>query len=273
MTLTVEVREAIRISVDASEISPDRLSDKSVDQIRRTEIRVGHDTVPLGDLASVTGDAAVGEIHLSGPLESWNSIARGMKSGRLIIDGAVGARLGMEMSGGGIRLSGSAGPWAGAAMHGGRLEIMQDAGDFLGAALPGEIRGMNGGEILVHGHVGREAGVRMRRGLLAVAGSAGAGLARGMIAGTVVVRGEVEGLAGIRMKRGTIQLDHPNAINSIAPSFRRSGRFEPLVMRLYEAHLREAGFPIPSTSSNLPPERWRGDLSLGGQGEILVAYD
>ena len=73
------------------------------------------------------------------------------------------------------------------------------------------------------------------------------------------------------MRRGTIRLDHPNAANCIAPSFRSSGRFEPLVMRLYEAHLRDAGFPVRSTSPDSPPERWRGDLSLGGQGEILVA--
>lgn len=271
MALTVEIREAIRISVDAAEISPDRLTGKSLDQIRRTEIRVGRDVVPLGDVASVSGDAADGEVRLAGPLESWDAIARAMKSGRLIVDGTVGARLGIEMSGGRIKVSGSAGPWAGAAMRGGQLEVVQNAGDFLGAALPGEIRGMHGGEILVHGRVGREAGVRMRRGLIAVAGSAGAGLARGMIAGTVFVFGKVEGLAGIHMRRGTICLDHPSAVSSVAPSFCSSGRFEPLVMRLYEAHLHEAGFPSPATSPDLPPERWRGDLSLGGQGEILVA--
>jgi formylmethanofuran dehydrogenase subunit C len=271
MPLTVEIREAIQVAVDAAEISPDRLQRKSLDQIRQMEIRVGRDAVPLGDLANVSGNAADGEVRLAGSVESWNSVAWAMQCGRLIIDGTVGARLGVEMSGGRVRVSGSAGPWAGAAMRGGRLEIMQNAGDFLGAALPGEIRGVNGGEILVHGRVGREAGVRMRRGLIAVAGSAGAGLARGMIAGTMFVLGEVEGLAGIHMRRGTICLDHPDAVNSIAPSFGSSGRFEPLVLRLYRAHLREAGFPAASNSPDRLPERWRGDLALGGQGEILVA--
>jgi formylmethanofuran dehydrogenase subunit C len=271
MALTIEVHQQVRVSVDAAEICPDGLRDKTVDQIRRVEIRVGRDAVPLGDLASVTGDGGDGEIRLSGRLESWNDLGLQMKSGRLIVIGNVGARLGVEMTGGRIAVSGSAGPWAGAAMQGGRLEISSDAGDFVGAALPGERRGMTDGEILVHGRVGREAGVRMRRGLIAVAGSAGAGLARGMIAGTIFVGGDVTGLVGVRMKRGTVRLEHPEAIRSIAPTFRSSGRFEPLILRLFESHLRSAGFPIAPSTAELPPERWRGDLSLGGQGEILVS--
>jgi len=271
MPLTIEIRDAAEVTVEAAEISPDHLQGKSLDQIHHTKILIGRDPVSLGDIASVSGDASDGEVRLAGPLRDWNGLGWAMKAGRLIVEGTVGARLGVSMSGGSMRVSGSTGPWAGAAMRGGRLEVMGDAGDFLGAALPGEIRGINGGEILVHGCVGRETGVRMRRGLIAVAGSAGAGLARGMIAGTIFVAGTVEGLAGLSMKRGTICLNHPDAASFIAPSFRNSGRFEPLVLRLYEACLRDAGFPLASAAPDPPRERWRGDLSRGGQGEILVA--
>ena len=46
------------------------------------------------------------------------------------------------------------------------------AGRRLGGAYAGSRAGMRGGEILVHGDAGDEAGAGLRRGLIAVAGHA-----------------------------------------------------------------------------------------------------
>ena len=52
-----------------------------------------------------------------------------------------------------------------------------------GGAAPGAKRGMTGGELVVRGSAGREAGALMRRGLLAVGGDAGSARGAAMIAG------------------------------------------------------------------------------------------
>jgi len=48
--------------------------------------------------------------------------------------------------------------------------VRGSAGDNAGGARPGAARGMTGGEIIVRGNVGDEAGARMRRGTIAVTG-------------------------------------------------------------------------------------------------------
>src|SRR5256885_12046389 len=68
-------------------------------------------------------------------------------------------------------------------MSGGRIDVRGDAGANTGGAPAGAARGMTGGEIIVRGSVGDDAGARMRRGLLVVTGDGGRGTGKGMIAG------------------------------------------------------------------------------------------
>ena len=74
-------------------------------------------------------------------------------------------------------------------MRGGLLRIGGDAGARLGGAYPGARAGMTGGEIVVSGDAGEEAGAGMRRGLVAVGGRAGDGAGLRMLAGTVIALG------------------------------------------------------------------------------------
>jgi formylmethanofuran dehydrogenase subunit C len=71
--------------------------------------------------------------------------------------------------------------------------------------------GMSGGEVIVDGNVGDDAGAAIAGGMLFIHGSAGArlgaarpGAARGMTGGEIVVRGAAGPEAGARARRGLI---------------------------------------------------------------------
>ena len=72
--------------------------------------------------------------------------------------------------------------------------------------LAGEMAGMSGGVVIVHGDAGARAGDRLRRGLIVVEGRSGKDAGSRMIAGTLVLRGKVAGAPGPLMRRGTIVL-------------------------------------------------------------------
>lgn len=71
--------------------------------------------------------------------------------------------------------------------------------------------GMAGGELVVDGSVGRDAGVQMAGGAIDIRGSAGdnaggarPGASRGMTGGELIIRGRVGAEAGAQMRRGLI---------------------------------------------------------------------
>ena len=63
---------------------------------------------------------------------------------------------------------------------------------------------MSGGEIVVAGDAGEEAGAGMRRGLVAVGGRTGSGAGLRMLAGTVIALGGIGAEAGLGNKRGSL---------------------------------------------------------------------
>ena len=63
---------------------------------------------------------------------------------------------------------------------------------------------MTGGEIVVTGDAGEEAGAGMRRGLVAVGGRTGNGAGLRMLAGTVIALGGIGDEAGLGNKRGSL---------------------------------------------------------------------
>jgi formylmethanofuran dehydrogenase subunit C len=88
----------------------------------------------------------------------------------------------------------------------GRIEFTGelDLADRLGA-------GLQGGEVLVKGNVGREAGLAMAGGILDIDGDAGhragaapLGYTRGMVGGELIVRGSAGAEAGAAMRRGLL---------------------------------------------------------------------
>jgi formylmethanofuran dehydrogenase subunit C len=129
LVLTLKSPPALR--VDASRLAPERLDGLKAGEIARLTLSIGNQSVPVGDVFAVTGDDPA-DLRLRGVTEKFDFLGRGMKRGRLTIEGNAGAYLGRGMSGGEIALDGHAGPWAACAMSGGRMTIAGNAGEGLG---------------------------------------------------------------------------------------------------------------------------------------------
>ncbi|MCE9591469.1 MAG: formylmethanofuran dehydrogenase subunit C [Planctomycetes bacterium] len=168
---------------DGAALRPDVLGALAPDALRAVALKVGRDSVPLGDLFDVSGESGP-TLTLRGvpPLPRMGAK---MVSGELIIEGNTGDDLGASMRGGVIRVRGRAGHRVGGP------DYTSD-------------RGMTGGEIVVSGDAGDYAGLRMRRGLIAIGGAAARSPGFRMLAGTVVVaRGALDS-PGLEMQRGTV---------------------------------------------------------------------
>jgi formylmethanofuran dehydrogenase subunit C len=127
---------------------------------------------------------------------------------------------------------------------------------------------MTGGELIVGGSAGPEAGALMRRGLVVIAGGAGSHAGAGMIAGTVLVFGSIGTAAGLWSKRGSIvALDGV----TVPPTYRYACTYQPVHLRLTLTRLR-ARYALPVQERHLTGfyRRYSGDLADLGKGEILA---
>ncbi|WZP00014.1 formylmethanofuran dehydrogenase subunit C [Isosphaeraceae bacterium EP7] len=272
MPLTLTWRDATTLPVAGEMLSPDRLSAIGPLEAALIPSRVGRMPIPLGDLFRIDGDGRDGQIILEGDLSRVVGIGRGMTSGSLIVRGDAGALLGAGMLGGSISVEGSVGDWAAAEMRGGVLRVLANAGEGLAAALPGSRLGMRDGTVLVHGTTGADAGLRMRRGLIALGAGVGADLGRAMVAGSIFAFGPVGPRPGAGMKRGTIALFGTGSAGvRVLPTFAFSGRFQPPFLAIYRKLLDGLRFPVALDAFATTFARYNGDLTEGGQGEILVA--
>lgn len=188
--------------VEAESVVPDRFATLGNREITRLPVWRGREQLALGDLFQVVGERSA-SVRVVGDLAKVDALGAAMSKGELTIDGDVGRYVGSRMSGGVLRVLGSAGSGAGLEMAGGLLDIAGNAGDRVGAARLGASRGMLGGEIIVRGRLGAEAGARMRRGTI-VCGGAGDRAGEAMIAGNVIVLGDAGSDAGLYNKRGSI---------------------------------------------------------------------
>ena len=191
-----------------------------------------------------------------------------MTRGTITIVGNAGMHLGAYMKGGTIEVSGNASDWIGAEMTDGFIRIRGNAGGQVGAAYRGSRGGMRNGTILIGGTAGLEVGMRMKRG-------------------TIVVGGLVRDFAGLQMKGGThrpaerrrdshrrldeSRHDHfPRADPAAAhllctppPTTRRS-------CACTRSTWRRWGSAIPYDAKDGGYQRYTGDTSVPGRGEILV---
>ena len=132
---------------------------------------------------------------------------------------------------------------------------------------------MKAGEIFVAGSVGTEAGLCLRRGLIAVASSAGEIAGHHLFAGTLLIaRGELL-MPGVDMRRGTVIGLESGA--PLLPGYARNGAVRHGWLRLLKRRLEALGFPLLEPAAKLlsgdaPLESWSGDLLSLGRGEILV---
>jgi formylmethanofuran dehydrogenase subunit C len=144
-------------------------------------------------------------------------------------------------------------------MKKGEIWVEGDAGDYLGA-------NMQNGSIICQGNAGDRLGDNMRRGIIIVEGNAGNYSASRMIAGTIVVLGKLGNYTGFSMKRGTLILTSPPILHS---TLQDCG----IHTLPYLSLLFKSLSPLSSKLADVSKQRvqrFAGDLSQNGTGEILV---
>lgn len=264
--ITLTLREPPTVPLEAEAISPDVMATLRHEAIRALPVFLGKRQRRLDDFFEVDG-AASDEVTIRGDLGKVKWIGRGMTRGRLTIHGNVGMHLGASMKGGVIEVTGDVSDWLGAEMTGGVIRVRGNAGGQVGAAYRGGARGMNQGIILIDGAAGIELGMRMRRGIIAVAGPVRDFAGLQMKGGTIFLLAGADIRTGAWMSRGTIVSLAPL---HLLPTFTYACTYEPTFLRLYARRLDALRFPIPDEARTGVYQRYTGDTSGLGKGEILV---
>jgi formylmethanofuran dehydrogenase subunit C len=265
-TITLTLKEQPSVPLEAEVISPDVMAGLARDEILGLPVFLGKRQRRLDDFFSVDG-AASDEIEIRGDVAKVKWIGRAMTRGRIVIGGNAGMHLGALMKGGTIEVSGNASDWVGAEMTAGLIRIHGNAGGQVGAAYRGSLRGMKGGAILVGGSAGLEVGMRMRRGIIVIGGPVRDFAGLEMKGGTIFLVGGAELRTGAWMMRGTIV---SLATIHLLPTFTFACSYHPTFLRLYAKHLEPLGISVPFDPRAGAYQRYTGDTSIPGKGEILV---
>jgi len=126
---------------------------------------------------------------------------------------------------------------------------------------------MTDGTIVIGGSAGLEVGMRMKRGLIIVNGPVRDFAGLEMKGGTIVLRSGAELRTGAWMRRGTII---SLASIPLLPSFLYSSSYTPTFMGVLAKQLGALGISVPIDSQAGGYQRFVGDTSVVGKGEILV---
>ena len=269
-TTTLEYKGSDQYRVDMRWLQRALEQDLSSKEASKSPLQLGSEQVQVGDIFTINGKLSVSELTLQNSASTLDYVGTGLASGRaLFVEGDCGHYLGHQLGGGRLVCNGSALHYAGCNMQSGSIEIMSDAGDYVGGSVPGNKRGMAGGRLLIHGNSGDFTGDLMRRGLLMVAGNIGNHCANRMIAGTITSMGSVGENAGNGMRRGTLLC--PSKPASLATGFNDCGRHSLGFLTLLMRDIRKP----ESAFQALHPmrrrvQRYLGDASVDGQGEILI---
>jgi formylmethanofuran dehydrogenase subunit C len=268
MALTFTYRGDTPIPVEVEGIVPAALREKSLAEIEQLPIHHGNRQVPLAEFFRVAGNPDDEQLTFVGDLAGVHWIGAKMDRGVVRVEGNAGRHVGSELRGGEVHVSGNAGDWVGGEMKKGLIFVRGNAGHLVGSAYRGSPRGMTGGTLLIGGSVGDEIGHSMRRGLIAVGGSTGDFPCLNMIAGSVFVFGTTGIRAAAGMRRGTLAVfgEPPQLLHT----FKSTGAFNPLYLRLYFAALRRHGFEVPAELDDVDLQMYTGDLLTVGKGEVLV---
>jgi formylmethanofuran dehydrogenase subunit C len=263
------------IPIEADCISPDCFAGKTIPEIRELEIHYGNTAYPMKEYIHATGKVADKPeeqlIVIDGDARHIKHIGEGMTAGRIVIQGDAGMHTGAMMKGGDITIEGDVGDWCGAEMKGGLIRVVGNAGNLVGAAYRGSPEGMRGGCIMVNGNAGVEVGSFMRRGMIVVTGNTGAFTGVHMNGGEIMVFGKTGKRAGAQAKGNGGLIACFGGIEELLPTYRYDTTFTPTFMRLYIRQL-SGSLGIDTTKFiDRPMRRYRGDLAVGGNSEILVA--
>lgn len=263
------------IPLEAEVISPDIMAGKTLKEVEELQVHCGNRVENLGDYFEVEGETASKAseqlILLEGDCSWVKYIGAEMTAGKIIVDGGAGMHLGSRMSGGEIVVEGSTDDWAGAEMRGGLIRIRGDAGDLLGAAYRGNPEGMGGGCIVVEGSAGYETATNMRRGLIIILGDAGPFAGVHMNGGVLFIFGRADRRLGAQMKGNGSLIICLGEVEELLPTFVYDTTYTPTFMKIYLKTLsQQLGIEKAEGFIGAPFRRYRGDLAVGGDGEILV---
>lgn len=264
--IRLTLKEQPVVPLEAEVLSPDVIAPLSQDAVRALTVHLGKRQKRVDDFFEIEGEPS-DEIEIHGDASRIKWIGRGMSRGRLSIHGNAGMHLGAYMSGGTIDVTGNASDWIGAQMSGGFIHVHGNSGGQVGAAYRGSPSGMTDGTILVDGSAGLEVGMRMKRGIIVIGGAARDFAGLQMKGGTIVLREGAELRTGAWMMRGTIVSLKPIPL---LPTFARACNYNPTFMRVYARHLAALGVSVPSEEPEGAYQRYTGDASVPGKGEILV---
>jgi formylmethanofuran dehydrogenase subunit C len=273
--LRLKPKDTPSIPVEAETISPDSIAGKGLLEIEGLPLHVGNMTHSLGEYFEVEGEiaetAAEQRIIVEGFVPWVKYIGANMTGGCIVVEGDVGMHVGSQMAGGEIAIHGSASDWAGAEMRGGLLRIGGDAGDLLGAAYRGSSEGMTGGCIVVESGAGVEMGSFMRRGMIVVLGGVGPFAGVHMTGGEIFIFGRAARRLGAEMKGNGGVIVCLGEVEALLPTFVYDATYRPTFLKLYLKEFRdELGIQAAEKFLEAPFRRYRGDIAVGGNGEILI---
>jgi formylmethanofuran dehydrogenase subunit C len=270
--ITLRPSHVPALRIDARALLPASLAALAASEIEHVPLWHGTQRLALAELFDVRLDDDVSGdtpcLVFSGDVRRFDRVGWNMDGGQLIVEGSVGDLAGGQMTAGSIVVAGDSGRFTACELAGGRIEIGGNAGDFAAAALPGDMDGMRGGTLIVRGDAGERFGDRMRRGTALVFGNAGAFAASRMVAGTIGIAGEVGEHLAYGMRRGSLVL--PGALPSLANRFKENHGDVDVFWRLMSRSLAREGGAFAALA-HIKPRRLVGDISVDGQGEVLVA--
>ena len=264
------------LPIEAEVMSPDAVAGKTLKDVRALPVYVGNTVRTIGNFFKVSGKTAGNAseqlIVVDGEIPKVKHVGAGMSSGQILVEGCVGMHAGAQMEGGELIVTGDASDWAGAEMKGGLLRIHGNAGNQLGAAYRGSPEGMTGGCIVVGGNVGVEAAAFMRRGMMVIQKDVGPFLGVHMNGGEIFVFGKAARRLGAEAKGNGGFIACFGEVEAILPTYVHDTTYRPDFMKLYLRQLRDQlGIAEAGEYLETSFRRYRGDLAVGGSGEILVA--
>jgi formylmethanofuran dehydrogenase subunit C len=270
--VTLTLKFALSLRVDASSLLPQALTSLSVKEIEALPLMMGNRNVNVGDLFSVakrTTETSQAILHIIGDAAKLDHIGAAMQGGMLIVEGDAGDFAGRDMRSGNLHIHGSSGLYTACSARNGTITIDSNAGDWLGAPLPGGTFGLRGATVIVRGNAGARAGERMRRGLICIDGNAGQFCASRMVAGTICVAGKVGERPGFGLLHGSLLL--AQMPEHMLPSFGDCGVHDFGFLKLLAPELVKHRAKFAKViEKNAKARRFAGDLSVDGKGELLV---
>jgi len=221
-TVTITVKNAPALYLEADNITPDVFAGKTAAQIAELSVHEGNTTSALGKYFDVSGNAgataADTKIIVKGDVKKVKYLGFKMSAGELVIESTADQYVGAWMKGGKILAKGDVAAFAGLAMKNGEITIEGNAGNYLGAAYRGDWRGMSGGKILVKGNAGSDLGMYMTGGQIVVNGNVDVHAMTHAEGGKLLVKGNANSKVGGQMVKGEVIIF--GSIDTMMPGFK-----------------------------------------------------